>query len=43
MITWRVWKTKKNPYAMVFSNPIIGFIVAKSGVRKEIAHGLDEF
>jgi hypothetical protein len=34
---------KKNPYAMVFSNPIIGFTVAQSGVRKEIAHGLEEF
>jgi hypothetical protein len=36
-------ENKKNPYAMVFSNPIIGFNVAWSGVKKEIAHGLEEF
>jgi hypothetical protein len=36
-------ENKKNPYAMVFSNPIIEFNVVRSGVRKEIAHGLEEF
>jgi hypothetical protein len=36
-------ENKKNPYAMVFSNRTIGLNVARSGVRKEIAHRLEEF